>query len=57
MIRDQAIEEIRERRRQMIQVEYGGSFDRFMDDAEKWQKEHPDKVVRPERIRELKIAS
>ena len=49
MIRDEAIEEIRERRRRMIQEEYGGSIDRFLDDAEKWHKEHPEKTVRPDR--------
>jgi hypothetical protein len=57
MIRDEAIEEIRERRRRLIKEQYGGSIDRFLDDAEKWQKEHPEQVVRPERIRELKKAS
>jgi hypothetical protein len=57
MIRDEAIEEIRERRRRLIKEQYGGSMDRFIDDADEWQKKHPEKVVRPERIRELKKAS
>ncbi len=57
MIRDEAIEEIRERRRRLIKEQYGGSIDRFLDDAEEWQKKHPERVVHPERIRELKKAS
>lgn len=52
MIRDEAIEEIRERRRLMIQEQYEGSIERFLDDAEKWQKEHPEKIVRPDRAAE-----
>jgi hypothetical protein len=57
MIRDEAIEEIRERRRKLLKEEYGGSIDRFFDDADKWQKEHPTQVVHPERVRELRNAS
>jgi hypothetical protein len=57
MIRDEAIEEIRERRRHLIKELYGGSIDRFFDDAEDWQKKHPERIVHPERIRELKKAS
>jgi hypothetical protein len=57
MIRDEAIEEIRERRRRLIKEQYGGSIDRFLDDAEEWQKKHPEQVVHPERIREMKKAS
>jgi len=54
MIRDEAIEEIRERRRDLLKKQYGGSIDRFMDDAEEWQKNHPDRVGHPDRMRELK---
>ena len=57
MIRDEAIEEIRERRRRLIKEQYGGSIDRFLDDAEEWQKKHPERVVHPQRIREMKKAS
>jgi hypothetical protein len=57
MIRDDAIEEIRERRRLLLKEQYGGSIDRFLNDAEDWQKKHPDRVVHPERIPELKRAS
>lgn len=53
MIRDEAIEEIRERRRRMIKEQYNGSFDRLLDDAEKWQKEHPDRIVHPVKVRQM----
>jgi hypothetical protein len=56
MIRDEAIEEIRERRRRMIKEQYGGSIDRFLDEAEEWQKKHPEQLAHPQRIRELKKA-
>jgi hypothetical protein len=54
MIRDEAIEEIRERRRRMIEEQYGGSIDRFLDDAEEWQKKHPEQLAHPQRIQDLK---
>jgi hypothetical protein len=57
MIRDEAIEEIRERRRRLLKELYGGSIDRFLDDAEEWQKKHPERIVHPERARELPKAS
>ena len=50
MIRDEAIEEIRERRRQMIKDQYGGLIDRFFDEAEIWQKKHPELIAHPEPI-------
>jgi hypothetical protein len=54
MIRDEAIEEIRERRRRMIKEQYGGSIDHLLDEAEEWQKKHPEQLAHPQRIRELK---
>ena len=51
MIRDEAIEEMRERRRRMMDEHYDGSIERLIDEAEQWQWEHPDRVVRPERER------
>jgi hypothetical protein len=57
MIRDEAIEEIRERRRKLLKEQYDGSIDRLLDDAEQWQKKHPERVVHPERARELPKAS
>jgi hypothetical protein len=56
MIRDEAIEEIRERRCRMIKEQYGGSIDRFIDEAEDWQKKHPEQLAHPQRISELKKA-
>ncbi len=53
MIRDEAIEEIRERRRKLINEQYGGSIDRFLDDAIEWQKKHPERVVNPSRSKEI----
>jgi hypothetical protein len=57
MIRDEAIEEIRERRRKLLKEEYGGSIDRFFDAAEEWQKKHPERIVHPHRHIELRKAS
>ena len=56
MIHDEAIEEIRERRRRMIKEQYGGSIDRFLDEAEEWQKKHPEQLAHPQHIRDLKKA-
>ena len=57
MIHDEAIEEIRERHRRLLKEQYGGSIDRFFDDAEEWQKKNPKQVFHPERIRDLRKAS
>jgi len=57
MIHDDAIEEIRTRRRELFKNQYGNSIDRFFDDAEKWQKKHPERLAHPKRTRELKKAS
>jgi hypothetical protein len=57
MIRDEAVEEIRERRRVLLTERYGGSIDRLLDDAGQWQKKHPERIVKPERLTELRKAS
>ena len=57
MIRDEAIEEMRERRRKLIKEKYGNSLDRLFDDADKWQKLHPERIVHPKRTETLKKAS
>ena len=57
MIRDEAIEEMRERRRKLIKDKYDNSLDRLFDDADKWQKQHPERIVHPERVIRLKKAS
>ena len=56
MIHDEAIEEIRNRRRQLLNEQYGGSIDRFLDEAEIWQKKHPERIVHPEQVRELQAS-
>jgi hypothetical protein len=42
---DEAIEEIRNRRKKMLLEDFGGSIERFGEEARKWQCEHPDRVV------------
>lgn len=42
---DAAIEEIRDRRRQLWRSRYAGSPSRFVHDAQAWQKAHPAHVV------------
>jgi hypothetical protein len=44
-MRDEVIEEIRKRRKEMLAEEFGGSIKRFGEEARRWQKEHPDRVV------------
>jgi hypothetical protein len=57
MIHDQAVEQIRERRRRILRERYAGSIDRWMDGAQKWQREHPDRVVTLEDVRRIRKAS
>ena len=44
-MKDDAVEEIRARRRKLIKEQYGGSISRLIDEAIQWQAKHPDKVV------------
>ena len=44
-MRDEVIEEIRERRRKMLQEEFSGSTRHFGEEARRWQREHPERVV------------
>jgi len=57
MIHDEAIEEMRERRRILIKEKYNNSLDRFFEEADKWQKRHSERVVHPERTVMIKKAS
>ena len=57
MIYDEAIEEMRERRRKLMKEKYGNSPERLFDDADKWQKNHPERVVHPKQTMMLKKAS
>jgi hypothetical protein len=47
---DRVIEEIRERRRNLIKTRYGGSVDRVVASSCEWQKMHPRKVANLRRI-------
>ena len=49
MIYDEAIEEMRERRRNYIKEKYENSLDRLFEAADKWQEEHPERIAHPER--------
>jgi len=42
---DREVEEIRQRRRRILREAYGGSIERLVEDAQRWGKEHPEKVV------------
>ena len=42
---DREVEEIRKRRRRILRDECGGSIERFVEDARRWGRQHPDKVV------------
>ena len=45
MYRDDAVEEIRQRRKELLQKQFGGSMKRFGEAAREWQRKHPDQVV------------
>jgi hypothetical protein len=55
MFHDDAIEEMRDRRRKLLKEKYDGSLDRLFNDAEQWQKQHPERIVHPQRENDLKI--
>lgn len=44
-MRDEVIEEIRERRKRMLREEFDGSIKHFGDKARQWQHDHPDRIV------------
>jgi len=44
-MRDEAIEQIRERRKKMLQEEFDGSIKRFGEEACRWQQQHPERIV------------
>ena len=54
MYHDDAIEEMRERRRKLLKEKYDGSLERLFNDADQWQKKHPERVVHPQRANDLK---
>ena len=42
---DREVEEIHRRRRRILRADYGGSIERLVQDARRWSREHPEKVV------------
>ena len=42
---DREVEEIRARRRDLLKKRYAGSIDRFIRDAQEWQRKHKTKTV------------
>lgn len=57
MIFDEAIEEMRERRRRLLKEKYDNSLERYFEEADKWQKQHPQRVVHPRPTETMKKAS
>ena len=51
---DKAIEEMRKRRRKLLKEKYDGSLERLFNDAEQWQMQHPERIVHPQRAKDLK---
>lgn len=43
-MKDQAVEEVRERRRRLIKDQYHGSIHAFVSEIVRWGTAHPDKV-------------
>ena len=54
---DQEVEEIRKRRQRIHREDYGGSIDKFVEDARRWGREHPDKVVNLKKKRSTKTTA
>ena len=42
---DQAVEEIRKRRRELLRKRCGGSIDRLLESCRQWQRENPGRTV------------
>ena len=52
-MKDAVVEEIRERRRRLLQQKYDGSISKFVEEARAWQHRHPTRVVRLRKSRVL----
>lgn len=50
-MKDKVVEEIRSRRRRLIQEKYEGSLDKFVQGAIEWEHKHPDRVLHAHRKR------
>ena len=44
-MRDEVVEEIRERRKKMLREDFADSIKRFGEEARRWQQQHPERVV------------
>lgn len=53
---DKEVEEIRSRRRKLLQEKYNGDINSLVDEAMNWQKENPDKIVSPKKNKKTKQA-
>lgn len=49
---NKAVEEIRERRRRLLKENYNDSINKFIDEAIKWEKKHPEKIINLHRMHE-----
>jgi len=45
MSEDPAVEEVRKRRRKLLEEKYQNSIRNLLSEGNKWEREHPDKTV------------
>ncbi len=57
MFHDEAIEEMRQRRWKMLKEQYNNSLQLFFNDADQWQKQHPDRIAHLKKESHLKKTS
>ncbi len=57
MVDDPVVEEIRRRRKELFQEEFGGSIKKMGEVIRKYQREHPEKIVNVHECKKLKKAS
>ena len=50
-MKDKVVEEIRSRRRTLIQEKYDDSVAKFVQGAIEWEHQHPNRVIRAKRKR------
>jgi len=54
---DLAVEEVRKRRKMLINGKYGGSIEKMFESVRDWQKGHPAKVVNLRKRRTVKAVA
>lgn len=57
IINDPVVEDIRRRRKELLQKEFSGSVKKMGEVIRKYQREHPDKIVNMRELKKLKRAS